>query len=67
MKSFRNPKHLETYEDVVFYLEQALDVAPDGGNPQDRKILDLLLTMQEKLLHLICITRDCQQSLQNKY
>ena len=42
MKSFRNPKHLETYEDVVFYLEQALDVAPDGGNPQDRKNLRFL-------------------------
>ena len=28
MKSFRNPKYLERYEDVVFDLEQALDVAP---------------------------------------
>ena len=28
MKSFRNPKYLERYEDVVFDLEQALDLAP---------------------------------------
>ena len=30
MKSFRNPKYLERYEDVVFDLEQAL-----GGRPAD--------------------------------
>ena len=35
MKSFRNPKYLERYEDVGFDLEQALNVAPDGGNSQD--------------------------------
>ena len=28
MKSFRNPKYLERYENVVFDLEQALDTAP---------------------------------------
>ena len=39
MKSFRNPKYLERYEDVGFDLEQALNVAPDGGNSQDRKNL----------------------------
>ena len=26
MKSFRNPKYLERYEDVVFDLEQALTI-----------------------------------------
>ena len=30
MKSFRNPKYLERYEDVVFDLEQALDI--DAAN-----------------------------------
>ena len=39
VKSFRNPKYLERYEDVGFDLEQALNVAPDGGNSQDRKNL----------------------------
>ena len=28
MKSFRNPKYLERYEDLVFDLEQAINVAP---------------------------------------
>ena len=37
MKSFRNPKYLERYEDVVFDLEQALDVAP-ANNAHQKKI-----------------------------
>ena len=36
MKSFRNPKYLERYEDVVFDLEQALDVEP-ANNAQQNK------------------------------
>ena len=36
MKSFRNPKYLERYEDVVFDLEQALDVAPANGPTQNK-------------------------------
>ena len=28
MKSFRNPKYLERYEDVVFDLEQTLNITP---------------------------------------
>ena len=36
MKSFRNPKYLERYEDVVFNLEQALDVAPANGAYQNK-------------------------------
>ena len=36
MKSFRNPKYLERYEDVVFDLGQALDVAPANGSYQNR-------------------------------
>ena len=36
MKSFRNPKYLERYEDVVFDLEQALDVAPANGAHQNK-------------------------------
>ena len=37
MKSFRNPKYLERYEDVVFNLEQALDTAP-GNDAHQAKI-----------------------------
>ena len=37
MKSFRNPKYLERYEDVVFDLEQALDVAPANNARQKKK------------------------------
>ena len=36
MKSFRNPKYLERYEDVVFDLEQALDVAPADTRHQNK-------------------------------
>ena len=36
MKSFRNPKYLERYEDVVFDLEQALDEAP-ANNAHQKK------------------------------
>ena len=36
MKSFRNPKYLERYEDVVFDLEQALDVVP-ANNAHQKK------------------------------
>ena len=31
MKSYRNPKLIERYEDVVFELERALNVAPDNA------------------------------------
>ena len=37
MKSFRNPKYLERYEDVVFDLEQPLDVAP-ANNATQKKV-----------------------------
>ena len=36
MKSFRNPKYLERYEDVVFNLEQALDLAPENNAHQKK-------------------------------
>ena len=36
MKSFRNPKYLERYEDVVFNLEQALDVLPANNAHQNK-------------------------------
>ena len=36
MKSFRNPKYLERYEDVVFDLEQSLGAAPANNAKQVR-------------------------------
>lgn len=36
MKSFRNPKYLERYEDVVFDLEEALETAPANNAYQTR-------------------------------
>ena len=36
MKSSRNPKYLERYEDVVFDLEQALDVEPANAAHQNK-------------------------------
>ena len=35
MKSFRNPKYLERYEDVVFDLEQALDLPGDTDEQKE--------------------------------
>ena len=36
MKSFRNPKYLERYEDVVFDLEQPLETNPANNSYQTR-------------------------------
>ena len=36
MKSFRNPKYLERYEDVVYDLEQALDTEPANNASQTK-------------------------------
>ena len=36
MRSFRNPKYLERYEDVVYDLEQALDTAPANDASQTK-------------------------------
>ena len=37
MKSFRNLKYLERYEDVVFDLEQTLNINPGNANEQKRE------------------------------
>ena len=36
MKSFRAPKYLERYEDVVFELENRLEINPIDTNHQNR-------------------------------
>ena len=56
MKSFRNPKYNERYEDVVFDLETALRVSK-------RMDPDLLLITVERSLHSIGIMLECQSTL----
>ena len=56
MKSFRNPKYLERYEDVIFDLEQPINTT-DPAAANTAQTLSLLLIIQEKLLHLIGIMR----------
>ena len=56
MKSFRNPKYIERYEDVVFDLETALRVSK-------RMDPDLLLITVERSLHSIAIMLECQSIL----
>ena len=55
MKSFRNPKYLERYEDVVFDLNNLL-ILPQQITPFKLEIiLNSLLKIQVKSLHLIGI------------
>ena len=59
MKSFRNPKYLERYEDSVLTLNKLLHYQ-QILIIKTELILDLLLTIQEKPLHLIGIMQDYQ-------
>ena len=43
MKSFRNPKYLERYEDVVFDLEQPLDISPNDTQYQKREVMKIVV------------------------
>ena len=60
MNSFRNPKYLERKEDVVFDREQPLATNPGNSETQTRNNIRFLRITQERLLHLIGITRDFQ-------
>ena len=42
MKSFRNPKYLERYEDVVFDLEQGINTNPAINSDQERNNLKFI-------------------------
>ena len=42
MKSFRNPEYLERYEDVVFDLEQTLNINPGNANEQKREAMRIV-------------------------
>ena len=65
MKSFRNPKYLERYEDVIFDLEQPLVTADPANNAAQVRApnLKLSLIILVRLLHLIGITRVFQRIL----
>ena len=42
MKSFRVPRYLERYEDVVFDLEQSVDINPNDGQYQKREVMKIV-------------------------
>ena len=42
MKSFRVPRYLERYEDVVFDLEQPLDINPNDGQYQKSEVMKIV-------------------------
>ena len=42
MKSFRVLQYLESYEDVVFDLEQPLDINPNDGQYQKREVMKIV-------------------------
>ena len=44
MKSFRTPRYLERYEDVVFNTEQQLDINPNDTQYQKRKGITIVAT-----------------------
>ena len=55
MKSFRDPKYIERYEDVVFDLETALNTTVANNAKQKKMDIDLLLITAERLHHSIGI------------
>ena len=55
MKSFRDPKYVERYEDIIFDLETALNTTVANDANQKKMATDLLLITAERLHHSICI------------
>ena len=51
MKSFRDPKYVERYEDVIFDLETALNTTVANMLIRKRMATDLLLITVERLHH----------------
>ena len=50
MKSFRNPKYLERYEDIVFDLEQALDIDPNDAHSQEEEVVKIVADNTEEAI-----------------
>ena len=57
MKSFRNPKYLERYEDIVFHLEQPL-LTPADTNYQNREGIRIVADNTGDATPLIGIIQD---------
>ena len=55
MKSFRHPKYVERYEDVIFDLETVLNTTVANNANQKKIATDLLLITAERLHHSIGI------------
>ena len=55
MKSFRNPKYLERYEDVVFDLEQPFDINPNDGQYQKREVMKIVADNTGETTPVDCI------------
>ena len=51
MKSFRDPKYVERYEDVIFDLETALNTTIANNGNQKKMATDSLLITAERLHH----------------
>ena len=55
MKSFRDPKYVERYEDVIFDLETVSNKTVANSANQKKIATDLLLITAERLHHSIGI------------
>ena len=55
MRSFRDPKYVERYEDVIFDLETVLNTTVANNANQKKIATDLLLITAERLHHSIGI------------
>ena len=55
MKSFRDPKYVERYEDVIFDFETVLNTTVANNANQKKIATDLLLITAERLHHSIGI------------
>ena len=60
MKSFRAPRYLERYEDVVFDTEQALAVNPNDTQYQKRDGIKIVADNTGETTPFDCITQDFQ-------
>ena len=55
MRSFRDPKYVERYEDLIFDLETVLNTTVANNANQKKIATDLLLITAERLHHSIGI------------
>ena len=58
MTNYRNSKFIERYEDVVYEMDTALNLAIANNTHKKKRVIVLLLTILEKQPLLIGITLD---------